>query len=106
MLAKIFAVSVILTVISIGVSVFYYFVVYTPKHNKEVLEFKKNQSEQLGVCMKEAESRYHQFWDRECNGLGFRANCRLAKELSDRVDGQLEGDKADCYRRYQVEKTK
>lgn len=106
MLPKIFAISVITTIIVIGLSVFYYFVIFIPHNEKAKLDFAKQQQLALDNCLQDAENRYQAAWESECKDLDFIKGCRLGKDLTERVDKLKTDIKEDCFRKFQEAKDK
>ncbi|MBI2022048.1 hypothetical protein HYS93_04200 [Candidatus Daviesbacteria bacterium] len=98
MLPKLFAISVITTVFLIGFSVFYYFVIFTPKVQEQKVQKEKQVS--LNNCLQEAEVKYRQFWSSECQSLNLKDNCRLSEAITDRIDKKLSDLKEDCFKQF------
>ena len=95
-LIKIFAFLFFLALVATVGFAWYYFYVFQPQK----MAFIRDQQDIDNACLKGTDTKYQEFWDRECQGLGYRAQCRLPGETVQRLDQTLSDDKAACGVKY------
>lgn len=93
---KLLIILLMLVVVVAGGAWYYYFQIFIPKK----IAFIKEQQELQKSCLADSETRYNEFWDRECRGFGFRERCRLPGETIERIDKTLSDDKNACSVKY------
>ena len=91
---KYFYITVILCLIIITGSVFYYFVIYPPKLEKERIT-------SLDKCREEYVSSYLKVWDRECKRQGLKEGCKdLPSDVVDAITNAQKQDFNFCIAKY------
>jgi len=117
-------VAIIVTLLLIGFSVFYHFVIFLPKqaelkraeqyqhrqeqqkladqHRQEQqkLADQHNKETQLSSCLNTAEEQYQSNWDMVCRNLGRSDKCVLPEILAADLNNQLNENKGNCANLY------
>jgi hypothetical protein len=93
---KLLAFLFVLAFIATIAFTWYYFYVFQPKK----MAFITSQQEMQKSCLADAEAKYNQIWDQECQGFGFRERCRLPGETIERLDQTHSDDKNVCNVKY------
>lgn len=68
--------------------------------DKEISE-KEFNKRRLQLCLDDAQERYSNGWDEECDAVGLPADCRLPEYNADTQNEYLDSYKDDCYKTYQ-----
>ena len=103
--------SIIVGIVLISLSIFYYLVIYLPEKDQtktQVEKEKQSALEQkelsdkllLSYCLEDAEKAYSDNWDEDCKGLGLKDSCRLSAHSADRWDELKQKSKDECFRKY------
>ena len=117
-LSTILKLSIVISILSVSLSVSYYFVSALPKQENEKLRLKKvemlikqeklladkrkvwENKELLNACLTDATQSYNEEWDRSCAGLGRRKDCSLPSSIVDSVDKHYSNYRNDCFKKY------
>lgn len=108
---KLTKLSIAGSIFLIGVSLFYYLVIFTPKKEqtkadqlesqrelqKELLE---SQRELLETCIEDAKRNYLANWNKICDFRGKEKECALDNFDLERADNSLKESKNECFRKY------
>src|SRR3989344_7463930 len=86
----IFNFSIILAVLLIAFSVFYYFVIFPSKSSKE-------RETKVTDCLIKVEANYKQTWDKYCKSEGLNSGCKLPVNLADAADNNRKQLREECY---------
>lgn len=102
---KTFNLSVIITFLLIGFSVFYYLVIFLPgKENTRLQQEEAKQQDRqqkISLCLKSAYEMYHDRWNSTCKLDGKKDDCTLPTYRSEVIEAFHKDLKGECYKRYQ-----
>ncbi len=112
-MSKTLSISISLAVLIVSIAVFYYFVMFLPNSKNQELSSQQERQQMLDDCLSEAQNNFQLKWDSECsNGVGNWINhcqgeqgegcneCILSDSESIRLNGMLQTDKDNCYKKY------
>jgi|ERR1044071_429024 hypothetical protein len=105
-----------------GISVFYYYVIFLPKHEQVKLDFQKQQeqsrlelqkqerealeqkqeesSEMLQACLADVDINYSTDWKRNCKSQNLNDDCRLPINLAESIDNNRNESRDFCLKQY------
>lgn len=97
----------ILFILTLSGSVFYYFVIYMPGLSKSMIEqshdVQKNSdkaeltnADRLEKCLNDAYEEYVEMWDDQCQLLEMQNDCKLLDSYAERVEDHLDKKEAHC----------
>lgn len=112
---KILTATIIIAILLIGVSIFYYFVIFLPQNHREVIELQNQKEQKLNDCLAETQKQFELAWDSTCsNGIGDWINkcqgvqeedcneCILPDEESKRLNSILKDSRDECFKKYSI----
>lgn len=94
-------VGLIVGILLISVSIFYYLVVFLPKKEKSNKELWLRIGAGKAKCLNETDRRYHDYWNRMCQGRGLNEDCKLPKYDADRAEQYKESERAACFKLFE-----
>lgn len=100
----IFNYSIILTILLIGFSVFYYFVIFLPgKEKSQIVQQEakeKDRQYKISLCLQQAYDMYRNRWNSACKLDGKKDDCTLPTSRSEVIEAFHKDLKDECYKRY------
>lgn len=97
---SLFNLSVIITLLLIGFSVFYYFVIFLPgKEKSKDAQIKENEIK-LYTCFNQAYSAYNDRWNDTCRLDGLKEKCNLPTYRSELINTYHKELKDECFKKY------
>lgn len=102
--------GIVAGILIISMSIFYYFVIFLPQKEREKTELKREELETieanrtlLNDCLREAERKSNDFWNKMCRGQGLKEDCSLPQHNADSAKEYLDDWKEECFKKYPVE---
>lgn len=88
--------SVIIALVLISFSVFYYLTIHPFSSTKE-------RETKITSCLNKVEGNYKDTWDKYCKSEGLASGCNLPTSLADSADNNRKQLRDECYKRYPSE---
>ncbi len=115
---KIITIAIVLGILIVAGSIFYYFVIFIPQKEKAKLDFERDKwsSEQkkiedekskeslntrlLNVCLQSADESYLAQWKTECESRKLKDDCSLPSATANHIESFRKESKDECFKRY------
>jgi predicted membrane protein len=97
---------IIVGILIVAFSVFYYYVIFLPRYQeKERLRkvaIELSNREKLEICLNDTSNKIKEEWNKECKHFGRKDGCKLPASIIKSFDDYFNRSKEECYRLYPI----